>query len=64
MSNINNTYLIIVDEHNTIFSKPKTNTPKMYNAMKAIADKYSERFNIKYKVKRCMFDRNGKLKFI
>lgn len=56
-------FLMITTKDNKPFSQIKDNNPKMYNALKAKCEKYNEMFKSEFKVKRCMFTRNG-LKFI
>lgn len=56
--------LIIVNDQNKPFSQVKTNTPKMYNAMVELTKQYETMFNSTFKVKRCIFDKKGKVKLI
>lgn len=56
--------LIIVNDQNKPFSQVKPNSPKMFNAMLELTKKYEEMFKTTFKVKRCIFDKKGKVKLI
>lgn len=51
--------LVIVTDKNVFFSGVKTNSPKMYNAMKEIAVGYSKSFKKEFKVKRVIMTKTG-----